>query len=164
MQLTADYARFLAVWLEAILLGANVVLFVGCFWLLYSKTCDRKRPTIILCVLSLMMALNTAHMVGTLEAAERVFFAHESINGAAASYYDNLMQPLDLFGQSVRGIAIVLGDGLLIYRLWVVWQRKWTGIAAPIFLLAGTAITSYWLVFDDLRISSATTSTGTSSI
>lgn len=62
------------------------------------------------------LTLNVCHQIGTLEAADKAFFGQESIIGAAASY-DDLAQPLDLFGQSIRGVVIVIGDGLLVRRL-----------------------------------------------
>ncbi|KAG8871461.1 hypothetical protein FRB97_008663 [Tulasnella sp. 331] len=161
MQLTVDHARFLAVWLEAVLFGINLVLFAGCFWLLNFKAGNGNKPIFLLTALSLLVVLNAAHMIGTLEAADKAFFDHEDVIGAATSYYDDLAQPLDLFGQSIRGIVIVIGDGLLIYRCWIIWQRQWTSIAAPIFLLTGTAITSYWIVLDDSHIDTIASTVGT---
>ncbi|KAI0051186.1 hypothetical protein FA95DRAFT_1602866 [Auriscalpium vulgare] len=48
------------------------------------------------------------------------------------------MTGLDSFSFSIQMINLVLGDGIVIWRAWLIWQHSWRVIVWPLVLLLGT--------------------------
>jgi len=46
----------------------------------------------------------------------------------------------------------MIGDGLLIYRCWIIWQRSWWIVSAPSFFLAATTAVGWIVVWEYSQI------------
>ncbi|KAG8903653.1 hypothetical protein FRB99_002891 [Tulasnella sp. 403] len=127
MASTVDHAHFLAVWLEGLLYGVYVVLFLGCFYILYTRPVNGTRPTVILSALALMFLLNTVHVVGTLRYVELAFFNTQP--GGAPVYLSDRSQPLNILNKVIYASVVIIGD-----------------ILPSIMLLVATSATGFTLV------------------
>ncbi|KAG8932701.1 hypothetical protein FRC02_000732 [Tulasnella sp. 418] len=144
MTLTIEHAHFLAVWLEALIYGIFSVLFFTCVWVLYKRPVNGYRPTILISMLCLIYILNTAHLIGTLRGAELAFFYSDK---TPAAVFMDRSRTNNIMNLSIYGAVLVIGDGILIYRCWTIWQRNWWIVAAPIVFLAGTSVTGSVLIY-----------------
>ncbi|KAJ7114664.1 hypothetical protein C8R43DRAFT_961275 [Mycena crocata] len=66
---------------------------------------------------------------------------------AADRFYADLSQPSELFKSVVFYVAVVLGDTLVIHRLWVVWGRRRHIVVFPVITLVGVAVTSVGMLY-----------------
>ncbi|KAG8896231.1 hypothetical protein FRB99_008992 [Tulasnella sp. 403] len=128
-------------------LGINIVLFFACFWILWSRPINGARPRVMLSCITVMFILNTLHLAGTLRALDEAFFYYDG-KGGSDGYFGNRKTFLNLSVKSIYGVVLLIGDGLLIYRCWIIWAKNYWVIVAPSVLLVGTAITGWYLVYD----------------
>jgi len=83
-----------------------------------------------------MFVIATAHIAGTIRSLQEGFFDWRPRN--PESYFNSKAIPLNLANKSLYGTNMVLGDGLMIYRLWVIYGGSWLVVALPILLTMAT--------------------------
>ncbi|KAF9653281.1 hypothetical protein BDM02DRAFT_3107868 [Thelephora ganbajun] len=83
-----------------------------------------------------MFLISTAHIAGTIRSLQEGFFNWRP--KTPESYFNSKAIPLNLANKSLYGANMVLGDGLMIYRVWIIYQRSWLIVALPILLTMAT--------------------------
>lgn len=119
---------------EAILYGIYFTLFVICMFVF-----DNKKPATNLVVKYTVIAMflvSTAHIGGTIASLQAGFFTVRP--ETPEKYFNSKAVPLNLVNKSFYGLNMVLGDALMIYRLWIIYLRNWYIIVLPILLTAAT--------------------------
>ncbi|KAF7336263.1 hypothetical protein MVEN_02174400 [Mycena venus] len=53
-------------------------------------------------------------------------------------------------------IAILIGDALVIYRLWIIWMGNWPVMIFPLCTLTGVAVTSTGIAYEFIHTKSST--------
>ncbi|KZT01978.1 uncharacterized protein LAESUDRAFT_730689 [Laetiporus sulphureus 93-53] len=146
-------ANLATICLESLLYGIFLVLTVLLFWLLVQRhrqssnalprrlkaTCNPlyTQPMFVAGVLLLMS--NTLHWV---IAVTRLFKAFVDFEGGAQplAFYGNLSQPTEVIQTGAMVAAVVLGDAMIIYRLWIVWAYNKYIIIPSICTLLGLTV------------------------
>jgi hypothetical protein len=120
---------------EAILYGIYFTLFVICLFVF-----DNGRQTtnqVVKYTVIAMFVISTAHIAGTIRSLQEGFFDWRP--KTPETYFNSKALPLNLANKSLYGANLLLGDGLMIYRLWIIYQRRWLVVALPILLTMATA-------------------------
>ncbi|KDQ18747.1 hypothetical protein BOTBODRAFT_520017 [Botryobasidium botryosum FD-172 SS1] len=141
--LALDRAGIAAFFLEAMLYGVFLVLFFICVWvLLYRRTTDRiNRPLLATSVL--LFILSTLHMAVDIQRFLFAFINFRDLPGGPAAFFANLGHYTEVMKIAVYVTQTLVGDSLVVYRVFVVWSRDWRIIVLPTMLLLSTAITGY---------------------
>jgi len=141
-ELTIDRAYSVALWLETLLFGLFVGLYVVCLWILFR----RHRPfNAVACALlgtsTAMFALSLTHVSISL-------FRHlQSLSGDDSPLlYIDFSNPWFLSKTVLYFLQTILSDTFLVYRCWVVWGRNWKVAAIPLFLILVHAVVGFVLV------------------
>ncbi|KAG7444135.1 uncharacterized protein BT62DRAFT_934310 [Guyanagaster necrorhizus] len=134
--ISLDEANFLALVFEALLYGSFTVLFIAAIYIIF-----QKRSGINIKLLSTVVAiwvLSTVHLIIDIIRAIEAFVELE--RGGALQYYLDLSNPLQAAKTAIYVTLTLVGDGFVIYRCFIVWNRKWYIVPGPLLLLCGTAV------------------------
>ncbi|KAG7444107.1 uncharacterized protein BT62DRAFT_252057 [Guyanagaster necrorhizus] len=137
--ISLEKANFLALVLEALLYGSFTVLFLAALWVIF-----QKRTGINVKLLSTVVAiwiLATVHLILDIVRAVEAFV--ELKDGTALEYYSNLSNPLQAAKTAIYVILTLVGDGFVIYRCYIVWNRRWYIIPGPLLMLCGTGVSGF---------------------
>ncbi|KAJ7859792.1 hypothetical protein B0H14DRAFT_2746013 [Mycena olivaceomarginata] len=98
------------------------------------------RSTVFIAAIGLFCAV-TAHWVTTVYRAflAFVYFQH---GDSALEFYADAAQVTELVQEGFLMISILIGDSLIIHRLWVVWEHRLAVVVFPICSLAALTTTS----------------------
>ncbi|KAG1879637.1 hypothetical protein C8R48DRAFT_589240 [Suillus tomentosus] len=138
-----DSVALMSTVLEGILYGFSVLMFIGTIWALTHKRHMRDVNRPITAVAVLLFVLSTAHMVVSIIRSEE----------GLVQYRD---RPKTLLAEISRGtfmtngvifvLQTLLGDGVVIYRCYIVWQTVWV-IILPSMLWCGVAVTGVYSIY-----------------
>ncbi|KAJ7458899.1 hypothetical protein FB451DRAFT_1272817 [Mycena latifolia] len=98
------------------------------------------RSTVFIAAICLFCAV-TAHWVTTVYRAflAFIYFQH---GDAALEFYADMAQTTELVQEGFLMISILIGDSLIIHRLWVVWEHQISVVVFPICSLAALTMCS----------------------
>ncbi|KZO94708.1 hypothetical protein CALVIDRAFT_197970 [Calocera viscosa TUFC12733] len=130
---TFDYAYGVGCWCAAALWGVFTVLFIICLWLV-RRTDGLKRVQVI-AVIALYI-LGTASVALGLATAIQGFIL-TSTSAARLAYFSNVAQPLIVANTFIYIIMLCISDLVLVWRCWLVWNKKWVIAMLPILMVVG---------------------------
>ncbi|KAG1729894.1 hypothetical protein EDB19DRAFT_1897124 [Suillus lakei] len=134
-----DSAAIISTVLEGILYGFLVLLFVGTIWA-STRTYKRDINRLIALVAILLLILSTAHMVIDIIRLENGFVKYrDTFPGGPAAFFQDISQPTFLSKNILYAFQTMLGDGVLIYRCYVVWQSVWVIVLPSLLWCSASA-------------------------
>jgi len=119
---------------ECILYGFNTALFIAYLFVLDSKGRSSK---IVKYSVYLMFALSTAHLALTIRSLDDGFFGQ---SGPLDFYFATTVLGGRIPNKFLYGATLVIGDALLIYRVWLIYGKSWKAILLPTLSLLGTLV------------------------
>jgi len=125
------HTHLVAIWLEGLLYGLYVPLFITALYYLMFRPCSQINKTVLASILVLFM-LGTMHVAGSIKIMLDAFITFADRPGGPAALFANEAEPINLFRKSVFAISVLVGDGLVIYRGFIIWSRSWWIVAGPI--------------------------------
>ncbi|KAJ6540046.1 hypothetical protein DFH09DRAFT_1283093 [Mycena vulgaris] len=139
--------------LESWLYGILSLLFISTIFFLATRrtpaghnqsTKHHFTSLVFLGVASLFIVV-TAHWIVVIYQA---FFAfiHLATATAEDAFYADLSQRSNIIKIILFFSSILIGDSLIIYRLWIIWGLNRYVVIFPIFTLIGTFVTSIFVV------------------
>ncbi|KAK0201469.1 hypothetical protein DFS33DRAFT_1276360 [Desarmillaria ectypa] len=132
--ISLEKANFVALVLEALLYGFFTVLFLAALWVIFQKRSGVNVK--LLSTVIIMWILVTVHLILDVVRAAEAFVGNAE--STALGYYSDLSNPLQAAKTAIYVTLTLVGDGFVIYRCYVVWNRKWYIIPGPLLLLCGT--------------------------
>ncbi|KAG1771536.1 hypothetical protein EDD22DRAFT_976864 [Suillus occidentalis] len=119
-----DTATIIATTLEGILYGFSVLMFLGTMWASMYYRPDANRPIAFAAILLLL--LSTAHLVVDIIRLEDGFVKYRHVfPGGPVAFFQDISQPTFVTKNIIYALQTMLGDGVVIYRCYVVWQSVW---------------------------------------
>ncbi|KAG2144678.1 uncharacterized protein EDB93DRAFT_530025 [Suillus bovinus] len=141
-----DGAELMSLVLESILYGFSVLMFIGTIWALTYKRHMRDVNHPITAVAVLLLVLSTVHMVvGTIRTEERLV-QHNKFPGVPVVFFS---RETFMIHNMIYVLQTLLGDGVVIYRCYVVWRTVWV-IILPSMLWCGIAVTGVYSIHNYL--------------
>ncbi|KAG1721670.1 hypothetical protein EDB19DRAFT_1646309 [Suillus lakei] len=119
--------------------GFSVLMFIGTIWTSTYKR-DINRPIALVAIL--LLILSTAYLVVDIISLENGLVKYrDTFPGGPAVYFQDISQPMFVTKTVIYALQTMLGDGVLIYRCYVVWQSVWV-IILPSMLWCTTSVAS----------------------
>ncbi|OCH94041.1 hypothetical protein OBBRIDRAFT_217729 [Obba rivulosa] len=150
MALGLTQAQILALFFTNIFLGIHLVTFAMALWAQLVKNPGRGRKINWLLV-SVTLVLGT---IGMLDATLGTVLNIEAWSGGGLDVFTN-----DSWINDVRVvdqiIPPVVGDAMLTYRCWIVYERNWKSIVVPVFLWIAGSVLSVVIIVKSVTIKSA---------
>ncbi|KAG2110693.1 hypothetical protein DEU56DRAFT_749808 [Suillus clintonianus] len=144
--LSLDSANIMSTVLEGILYGFSVPMFMSTIWTFTYKQRirDINRPVSV--VATLLFILSTAHMIVGIMRVEDGLVNNRDIPGGPAAYFADVTQQSFATKNTIITLQTLLGDGVVIYRCYVVWQSVWI-IILPCMMWCGVAAFGICMVY-----------------
>ncbi|KAJ6483681.1 hypothetical protein DFH09DRAFT_1211906 [Mycena vulgaris] len=134
-----DRASLIALVLETFNIGIFTTLFAATLQLILKKTISNTNR-LLLPTLCLIWVLSMTHWIIDII---RVMQAFLDDPAGALVYYADVSNPLEIAKTAVYTTVTITGDFFLIFRCFMVWNRKWAVVIVPILLWLGTVVTGY---------------------
>ncbi|KAF8896594.1 hypothetical protein BD779DRAFT_1668355 [Infundibulicybe gibba] len=145
MAITIEESKLLAIFIQTLLYGAYVVLFVMTCWVLISRR-PREQPIhkTMLVIAIAMFVLATMQLITNYI---RIIRAFTQWPGGPKAYFGRFSEFTQLFGSTLYIAQTLVGDGILLYRCYIVWNSRFRIIAFPTLLLAGSTATGVGILY-----------------
>ncbi|OSX62671.1 hypothetical protein POSPLADRAFT_1122355, partial [Postia placenta MAD-698-R-SB12] len=134
-----DRAYLAAIWLETLFYGVNTILFFWCLTILTIRCHTVKINKILVTVALLMVVLSTSHVSLGFYRLLKGFILLRDQPGGPAAYFSDISRPENVAKITIQGLGAVVGDSVVVWRCWLVWNRSWKICFVPIILVIGTA-------------------------
>lgn len=136
--ISADVAYIAGGLCEGILYGIHLIVFGVVCLILLSKPYKRGPGTSAITLLAFstfMFILSTAHVALAFQEILLGFVYQDHLEGNPQDFFRNMVFPQR---KALYIINTLLGDSLLIWRVYVIWGRKWKICALPLLFLVAT--------------------------
>ncbi|KAF8548458.1 hypothetical protein OG21DRAFT_1449085 [Imleria badia] len=142
-----DFATLLSTSIECVLYGISLVLFGGTVWALtHGRSKDEINWSVALVALILTI-LSTIHVAVDIQRLVVGFITKANFfPGGPTGFFADVTQRTFIIKHTVYVLQTLLGDGVVIYRCYVVWQRFGV-IMLPAVLWCATSATSAALLY-----------------
>ncbi|KAL0567722.1 hypothetical protein V5O48_014274 [Marasmius crinis-equi] len=133
--LPLDVAGALAVWFETLVYGIYTCLFFCSFYITLKKGMLHTRPSKIFFIATIVMYINcTAHVGVNLYRLLRGYvYLRETIG--PTNYFNDLGRPDNVTHGVLNALMTWMGDSLVIYRCYLVWDNNILVAILPLLLL-----------------------------
>ncbi|TCD70032.1 hypothetical protein EIP91_005284 [Steccherinum ochraceum] len=139
-----DKAYLIGDWLAAVFWGAFTVLFITCMVTSYHNA---RQRWFSLGMVFVMYSLATAHISIALYRLVQAFIFHVNDGPEGAILYlANIAVPINRSKDMIYITTIWLGDSILVWRCYMVWNRDWRVLVLPCIMVVATAISGYGAV------------------
>jgi len=146
-----DEVFVLALWLSTFLFGFQVLLYFIALWILIYRRRPNKSLNIpMISTATIMMVVSAGYNFVCLDRIVEGFWRH--IDGTPTRYFSDVDQPAKFAEAGIWIVQALVGDSFLTYRCWVVWDRRWPIIIAPVIFLLTTLGLGIWLEVDYSRV------------
>ncbi|KAG2106928.1 uncharacterized protein F5147DRAFT_216204 [Suillus discolor] len=149
-----DTAVIMSSVLEGILYGFSVLMFLGTIWIITYKCRTRNinRPAVV--VATLLFLLSTVHMVvGIIRVEDGLVKYRDTFPGGPAAFFADISEETLAVKDAILVLQTLLGDGVVIYRCYIVWQSVWI-IIIPCMTWCGIAAFGVVTLYDFSQASS----------
>jgi hypothetical protein len=152
-----DTAAIFSTVMEGILYGFSVLMFVGTMWTLTYKRRMKEINRPIAVVAFMLLILSTAHMIVDIIRVEQGLVTYrDTFPGGPAAFFADIAQVTFVIKNIIYTMQTMLGDGMVIYRCYVVWQSVWV-VLVPSLLWFGITVCGCCAVYS---VSQATSDAG----
>ncbi|KAJ7245620.1 hypothetical protein B0H12DRAFT_781858 [Mycena haematopus] len=134
-----DRASLIAIVMETFFNGVFTTLFAATLPLILKKTINNSNR-LLLPTLCLIWVLSISHWILDIIRVMQAFLDNPA---GAIVYYADVANPLEVAKTTVYVAITMTGDFFLIFRCFMVWNRKWVVVIIPILLWLGTGVTGY---------------------
>jgi len=136
--ISIDNASLASIFLEALLFGAFVILYILAMWAVYLKAQREKKVNYpLLVVSSAMLILATMHLGTDLKRVLLAFIDFRNAPGGPDAILGNVSLFVHVFKSAVYVSQTTLGDAFVIYRVFIVWGADYWIIIFPVLMLLG---------------------------
>ncbi|ETW78063.1 hypothetical protein HETIRDRAFT_239459, partial [Heterobasidion irregulare TC 32-1] len=125
---------------EGMLYGFSIFMFGMTMWILWSR---RSTPNVnwTMVVASVIFAvLSTMHMIADVVRLEQGLIEHRDTPGGPDAWFADISHFTFVFKILIYLVTAVLGDAIVIYRCYMVWQSWWFALF-PGLMITGVAAT-----------------------
>ncbi|KAJ6544112.1 hypothetical protein B0H19DRAFT_1169667 [Mycena capillaripes] len=143
-----DEVAIISTTLQGILYGFSLLMFIATIWTLVGgRSYAQINWTMIVCACLLLIA-STLHMASDIK---RLYSGlvrfRDTYPGGPTAFFASINDPSFVFKNAVYGFQTALGDGVAIYRCYMVW-RSISVIVFPVILWFAVCATSSGAVYE----------------
>ncbi|KAJ6576706.1 hypothetical protein DFH09DRAFT_1031478 [Mycena vulgaris] len=144
MAFPPDESKLVSIFVQSILYGAYSVLFFTTTWMILSRAPLQRT---MMGISLLMFVVATMHVAVNFTRIIKAFIIFAGATGGPAAFFNQLAEFTQMFGSTLYVIQTLVGDALVLYRCYLVWERKLWVIAFPFALLLGSTATGIGILW-----------------
>ncbi|PBK64479.1 hypothetical protein ARMSODRAFT_463459 [Armillaria solidipes] len=127
-------AFFIALQAEILLYGMYTCLFASSLYILLCKKKKTKVVNIMIALNTIMWSLATSHLAVSFNQNYRGIFRDHGVEDPTE--FENNASPWICTELALENVNFILGDSVVIWRAWVLWNRKrWILLVSAVLLL-----------------------------
>ncbi|KAF8436521.1 hypothetical protein L210DRAFT_3548252 [Boletus edulis BED1] len=147
-----DEAELLSVLLEALLYGFSLLMCGGTIWVLLSQRSTRRVNFKMLTVACMLLLFSTVHLgIDIIRTMEGLILYRDTYPGGPVGYFSDVSQWTLLSKTYVYIVQTLIGDSVVLYRCYAVWQSKLVMIL-PVLLWCAVAVTGSLSCYTALKV------------
>ncbi|KAJ6576705.1 hypothetical protein DFH09DRAFT_366223 [Mycena vulgaris] len=148
MAFPPDESKLVSIFIQTLLYGAYTVVFIlTCWVLLYKRPKHEPVNKPMLGFSIVMFVLATMHIGVNYTRILRAFIIYKDEPGGTPAYFNMLSEFTQVFGSAIYVAQTLVGDSVVLYRCYLVWERQWQVVAFPFILLMGSATTGVGILY-----------------
>ncbi|EKM58154.1 uncharacterized protein PHACADRAFT_206987 [Phanerochaete carnosa HHB-10118-sp] len=152
MALTMAKADFIGTLLETLCYGIYFMLFAGFLRVLYAKHQAGRLIWRLLLIALIIFFLITAHLALQINRMLEAFADHRDVPNAPLMYFRTLSRRESGTKASIYTTLTLICDALIVYRVFVVYERKWFATVIPSMLFLADMALAAWYIWGVSRI------------
>ncbi|KAH7914810.1 hypothetical protein BJ138DRAFT_974767, partial [Hygrophoropsis aurantiaca] len=149
-----DTAAIISTVLEGIIYGFSVLMFIGTMWALMRRRLNSIINRRMVIVALSLLCFSTAHIIIDIIRTQEGLVKYRDtfqVEGSPAfsgpvGFFSDVSQWSFVYKNMLYMLQTLVGDGVVIYRCYVVWQ-SWYVIVIPLLLWASVATTGIGCVY-----------------
>jgi len=128
--------------------GVHLTLFFQCFVLLTTRPRDGKVNWWLVSYICILFSLGTIGFGGQIKFNEETFIQDRNFPGGPLGFnFGEYNTPINVVTTAAFVVLNWFADGLLVYRLFMIWNNNWYVAALPILTLISSFTVSILLLF-----------------
>ncbi|KAF8552348.1 hypothetical protein OG21DRAFT_149628 [Imleria badia] len=136
-----DKAELLAVLLETLLYGFSLLMFGGTIWTLFFQRSSHQVNRRMLTAACMLLLFSTVHLIiDIVRIMEGLILYRDTYVGGPVAFFSDVSQWTFVAKNYVFTAQTLIGDGVILYRCYAVWQSKLIMIL-PVLLWGATIAT-----------------------
>ncbi|EIW76072.1 hypothetical protein CONPUDRAFT_169260 [Coniophora puteana RWD-64-598 SS2] len=152
-----DTAAIVSTVLEGILYGFSVFMFIGTIWSLTTGRKSSEFNSRMITVACLLLIISTTHMVidiirtqeGLVKYRDTFYSGPDGPNGPLG-FFSDVAEWSFVAKNLIYTLQTLVGDGVVIYRCYVVWQSRLV-VIVPLLLWCSVAVTGAGCVYSETQ-------------
>ncbi|KAJ6458641.1 hypothetical protein C8R47DRAFT_146651 [Mycena vitilis] len=131
-------------WLEGVLYGFFVCIFATSLIVNVgssNRQTAHSRAMFVVGIVTFLLA--TAHVVINFTQMMRGYADHSSLAGGPVGYLAIISQWDSVLKNVIYTTQSIVGDSVAVYRCWVLWNRNFFVICAPLLMVFGSTVSGY---------------------
>ncbi|KAH8984386.1 hypothetical protein EDB86DRAFT_153961 [Lactarius hatsudake] len=154
--LSWNMASLVSSWVVGPLYGINICVYILCIHVLYMKGL-RGLNLMMLIVASVQFALATGHVITLLVQLIRAFIGAAGTLDGPSNYLLDQSTPEHVAQEVLYITNSLIGDAIMIWRLWIIWNRNFWLCVPFIVLCIASGVTGYTALVNLARLTPADT-------
>ncbi|EIM89321.1 uncharacterized protein STEHIDRAFT_155000 [Stereum hirsutum FP-91666 SS1] len=138
--ISLDKAYLVAIWLETLFYGVNIVLFGSYLYISRYKHRARKIKRVIMVSAITMFLFSTIHVSLGLVRLIQGFIEFRDAPGGPAAFVADTSAPVNVAKIIIHTINSIIGDSIVVWRCYHVWAANIYICILPILLIAASAV------------------------
>ncbi|EKM58153.1 uncharacterized protein PHACADRAFT_252236 [Phanerochaete carnosa HHB-10118-sp] len=139
---------------EIMCYGMYFVLFLQLLRVLYARHQARRPIVNLLAIALLIFSLITAHLSLQIHRILQAFTDHMDVANAPTTYYDTLSARASATKASIYTTLTIVCDAIMVYRVFVVYERRWSVTVIPFVLLLANIAVAAWYTWSVSQVNS----------
>ncbi|KAL5531102.1 hypothetical protein ACEPAG_3978 [Sanghuangporus baumii] len=153
MAFPADESKLVSIFIQTLLYGAYTVVFILTVWVLLFKRAPQEPINKTMLAISIVLfVLATMHIGVNYTRIIKAFVTHRDAPGGPAAFFNQLSEFTQIFGSTIYVAQTLVGDGVVLYRSYLVWERKFRVIAFPCLLLLGSTACGIGILYSFAKV------------
>ncbi|KAK0211607.1 hypothetical protein IW262DRAFT_349992 [Armillaria fumosa] len=138
--LPVDLASLVGLWCTTVLYGIHIVLYLSCVSLL------TRRRWILLGSATVQFVISTVHIAAGLRSLIEAFIWLKAPNGST-EYWNNQTRFVNVLQESATITNCIVGDVVLLWRLYVIWDKSLIVSLFPAFMVLAFGVCGYITIY-----------------
>ncbi|KAF9471450.1 hypothetical protein BDN70DRAFT_976351 [Pholiota conissans] len=143
--ISPQMAGLVSNWCTTLLYGITIVVYFACVHTLIKRRDDRLRSTtwILFCTATIQFVLSTIYVALALRILIEGFIWAVNTPGGTLEYWIDPSVRSQVVSKAVYVTNSIVGDSIMVWRVYAVWGQNLYICIIPIFLVFGTILTGY---------------------
>ncbi|KAA1469501.1 hypothetical protein DENSPDRAFT_607165 [Dentipellis sp. KUC8613] len=136
--------------LEALLYGIYLSVLFGCICVFRRQYKEQTHTNkVILLVIGAMFIISSVHFAFTIRGLQVAFFRARP--ELPETYFNNVATLTSVICKGLMSANMIIADALLIFRLYIVYQRNIWIVVFPCLTVLGTAVSAFMILWNTVH-------------